>query len=135
MSKTVDNIAWSNKKNYRYVGDVSRASTSTSMYVNVHDKRDNGTYASIGWVLAVREDKDALPCVRRYSCWVLAVRGDIFLPIIRTHFLACEDVAGGSQQSGEENIIFQGKKDAVACMRPWAWCVPTVSLSRTVIFR
>ena len=51
------------------------------------------------------------------------------------HFLACEDVAGGSQQSRGESIIFEGKKDAVACMRPWVWCVPTVSLSRTVIFR
>jgi hypothetical protein len=61
--------------------------------------------------------------------------GIIFLPVIRTHFLACEDVAGGSQLSGGENIIFQGKKDAVACMRPWVWCVPTVNLSRTVIFR
>ena len=28
-----------------------------------------------------------------------------FLPIIWTHFLACEDVAGGSQQSGG-NIFF-----------------------------
>ena len=57
------------------------------------------------------------------------------MPVIWTHFLACEDVAGGSQQPGGENIIFQGKKDAVACMHPWAWCVPTINLSRTVIFR
>ena len=57
------------------------------------------------------------------------------MPVIRTHFLACEDVAGGSQLSGGENIIFQGKKNVVACMLPWEWCVPTVSLSRTVIFR
>ena len=28
-----------------------------------------------------------------------------FLPIIWTHFLACEDVAGGSQQSGG-NVFF-----------------------------
>ena len=56
------------------------------------------------------------------------------MPVIRTHFLACEDVAGGSQLSGGENIIFHGKKDAVACMGPWAWCVPTVSLSHTVSF-
>src|SRR5215216_6434594 len=53
----------------------------------------------------------------------------IFLPGIRTHFLACEDVAGGSQLLGGETIIFHGKKDAVACMRPWEWCVPTISLS------
>ena len=29
----------------------------------------------------------------------------MFLPVIWTHFLACEDVAGGSQQSGG-NIFF-----------------------------
>ena len=42
---------------------------------------------------------DALPCVRRCSWWVPAVRGRIVF-FARTHFLACEDVAGGSQQSG-----------------------------------
>ena len=47
-----------------------RASTSTSMYVHVHDQNDNATYASTRWVPTVRQ------------------------------FLACEDVASGSQQSG-----------------------------------
>ena len=47
-----------------------RASTSTSMYVHVRDQNDNATYASTRCVPTVR------------------------------HFLACEDVAGGSQQSG-----------------------------------
>ena len=42
---------------------------------------------------------DALPCVRRCSWWVPAVRGANHF-FARTHFLACEDVAGGSQQSG-----------------------------------
>src|SRR3954463_2580900 len=46
------------------------ASTSTSMYVHVCDQNDNATYASTRWVPTV------------------------------THFLACEDVAGGSQRSG-----------------------------------
>ena len=46
------------------------ASTSTNMYVHIHDQNDNATYASTRWVPTVR------------------------------HFLACEDVAGGSQQSG-----------------------------------
>ena len=32
--------------------------------------------------------------------------GESFFALIWTHFLACEDVAGGSQQSGGENIIF-----------------------------
>ena len=57
--------------------------------------------------------------------------GIIFLPIIRTHFLACEDVAGGSQLSGRENIIFQGKKGyscmhaSMGVMRPH--CQPLMS--------
>ena len=45
------------------------------MYVHVRDQNDNATYASTRWVPTVR------------------------------HFLACEDVAGGSQQSGG-NIFF-----------------------------
>ena len=53
-----------------------RASTSTSMYVHVRDQNDNATYASTRWV-----------------------------PIVR-HFLACEDVAGGSQQSGGRIVYF-----------------------------
>ena len=53
-----------------------RASTSTSMYVHVRDQNDNATYASTRWVPTVR------------------------------HFLACEDVAGGSQQSGGRIIFF-----------------------------
>ena len=52
-----------------------RASTSTSMYVHIRDKNDNATYASTRWVPNVR------------------------------HFLACEDVAGGSQQSGGELLF------------------------------
>ena len=146
------------------------------------------------------------PQVSLPLCWVLASRGSIhFLCAIRRHFLACEDIAGGSdlsaggehfftkyggpsggsQQSGGKhffrkirwpvqwvpavswrNHYFPHNKEAlaaavdpsetlhvqytsdgsrslttltsprsIACMRPWAWCVPTVSLSRTVIFR
>ena len=52
-----------------------RASTSTSMYVHVRDQNDNATYASTRWVPTVR------------------------------HFLACEDVAGGSQQSEGRNTV------------------------------
>ena len=55
-----------------------RASTSTSMYVHVHDQNDNAMYASTRWVPTVR------------------------------HFLACEDVAGGSQQSGGESFFLPG---------------------------
>ena len=45
------------------------------MYVHVHDQNDNATYASTGWVPTVR------------------------------HFLACEDVAGGSQHSGGKHFF------------------------------
>ena len=45
------------------------------MYVHVRDQNDNTTYASTRWVPTVR------------------------------HFLACEDVAGGSQQSGGESFF------------------------------
>ena len=54
-----------------------RASTSTSMYVHVRDQNDNAMYASTRWVPTVR------------------------------HFFACEDVAGGSQQSGGRIVFFQ----------------------------
>ena len=53
-----------------------RASTSTSMYVHVRDQNDNAMYASNRWVPTVRQ------------------------------FLACEDVAGGSQQSGGRIVLF-----------------------------
>ena len=42
-------------------------------------------------------DCQALPCVRRCSWWVPAVSGAN--RFFRMHFLACEGVAGGSQQS------------------------------------
>ena len=53
------------------------ASTSTSMYVHIRDQNDNTTYASTRWVPTVR------------------------------HFLACEDVAGGSQQSGGKHFFHE----------------------------
>ena len=65
-----------------------RASTSTSMYVHVRDQNGNATYASTRWVPTVR------------------------------HFLACEDVAGGSQQSGG-NVFFHE-------IRLPVWWVPAV---------
>src|SRR3954463_13919223 len=45
------------------------------MYVHVRDQNDNATYALTRWVPTVM------------------------------HFLACEDVAGGSQQSGGRNMV------------------------------
>ena len=80
---------------------------------------------------------DALPCVRRCSWWVPAVRGRIVF-FARTHFLVCEDVAGGSQQLGGKrffreirlpvrwvpavrwrNHYFARNKEAFPCVRPW----------------
>src|SRR3989337_323368 len=63
-----------------------RASTLTSMYVHVRDQNDNATYASTRWVPTVR------------------------------HFLACEDVAGGSQQSGGRIIFLPGRTSLRAKM-------------------
>ena len=62
------------------------------------------------WVPAVRGANhffcpDALPCMRRCSWWVPTVGGRIVF--FRTHFLACEDVAGGSQQSGGRIVFFR----------------------------
>ena len=77
------------------------ASTSTSMYVHVCDQNDNATYASTRWV----------PTVTHFlACEDVAggsqqSGGRIVLFFARTHFLACEDVAGGSQQSGG-NVFF-----------------------------
>ena len=85
-----------------------RASTSTSMYVHVRDQNVNATYASTRWVPTVR------------------------------HFLACEDVAGGSQQSGARNTVadwwvpairwrnnyFARNKEALPCCGRGPSCQP-----------
>src|SRR3954470_208832 len=71
-----------------------RASISTSMYVHVRDQNDNTTYASTRWVPTIR------------------------------HFLACEDVAGRSQQSGGESFFFC--PNALPCVRRCSWWVPAV---------
>ena len=47
------------------------------------------------------------------------------VPTIR-HFLACEDVAGGSQQSGGRIILFLFSLDALPCVRRCSWWVPAV---------
>ena len=73
-----------------------RASTSTSMYVHICDQDDNATYASTRWVPTVR------------------------------HFLACEDVAGGSHQSRGRIVLFCFCPDALPCVRRCSWWVPAV---------
>ena len=68
------------------------------MYVHVRDQNDNATYASTRWVLTVREDKEALPWVRRCRWWVPSVRGKCF-------FAKYDGPSGGSQQSGGERFF------------------------------
>ena len=69
------------------------------MYVHVRDQNDNATYASTRWV----------PTVRHFlACEDVAggsqqSGGESFFS--RTHFLACEGVAGGSQQSGGKRFF------------------------------
>ena len=67
------------------------------MYVHVRDQNDNATYASTRWV----------PTVRHFlACEDVAggsqQSGGRIVSFARTHFLACEDVASRSQQSGGE---------------------------------
>ena len=72
------------------------------MYVHVRDQNDNAAYASTRWV----------PTVRHFlACEDVAggsqeSGGESFFPVIWTHFLVREDVAGGSQQSGG-NVFLQ----------------------------
>ena len=79
------------------------------MYVHVHDQNDNATYASTRWV----------PTVRHFlACEDVAggsqQSGGRIIFFARTHFLACEDVAGGSQQSGRR-IVFFARTHFLAC--------------------
>ena len=70
------------------------------MYVHVRDQNDNATYASTMWV----------PTVRYFlACEDVAggsqQSGERIIFFARTHFLACEDVAGGPQQSGGKRFF------------------------------
>ena len=72
------------------------------MYVHVRDQNDNAMYASTKWV----------PTVRHFlACEDVAggsqQSGGRIVFFARTHFLACEDVTGGSQQSGGRIIFFR----------------------------
>ena len=69
------------------------------MYVHVRDQNDNATYASTRWVPTVRH---FLVCEDVDGGSQQSGGRIIFF---QTHFLACEDVAGGSQQSGG-NVFF-----------------------------
>ena len=104
---------------------------------------------------------DALPCVRRCSWWVPAVRGECFfceirwpirrVPAVRwrNHYFphnkealpccgrgpSCQPLHVQYTSDGSRSLTMLTTPRSVACMRPWAWCVPTVNLSRTVMFR
>ena len=69
--------------------------------------------ASRGSIHFFVRNKEALPCVRRYSWWVRAVSGgNIFFVKYRGRF-------GGSQMSGGGNHYFARNKEAFPCVRPW----------------
>ena len=69
--------------------------------------------ASRGSIHFFVHNKEALPCMRRYSWWVRAVSGgNVFFAKYRGRF-------GGSQMSGGGNHYFARNKEAFPCMRPW----------------
>ena len=70
------------------------------MYVHVRDQNDNATYASTRWVPTVRH---FLAC-KDVAGGSQQSGGESFF---WTHFLACEDVAGGSQLSGGKHFFFK----------------------------
>ena len=87
------------------------------MYIHVRDQNDNATYASTRWV----------PTIRHFlACEDVAggsQRSGENHFIAQMHFLACEDVAGGSQQSGGQIVFFL---DALPCVRRCSLWVPAV---------
>ena len=72
------------------------------MYVHVQDQNDNATYASTRWVPTVRH---FLTCEDVAGGSQQSGGRIVLVFFARTHFLACEDVAGGSQLSGG-NMFF-----------------------------
>ena len=72
------------------------------MYVHVHDQNDNAMYASTRWVPTVRH---FLAC-EDVDGGSQQSGGESFCFFARTHFLACEGAAAGSRQSGGESFFF-----------------------------
>ena len=81
------------------------------MYTHVCDQNDNATYALTRWV----------PTIRHFLAYEDVAGGsqqsggESFF-FARTHFLACEDVAGGSLQSGGESFFLHGRTSLRAKM-------------------
>ena len=90
------------------------------MYVHVRDQNDNATYASTRWVPTVRH---FLACEDVAGGSQQSGGRIILFFFARTHLLACEDVSGGSQQSGGESFFCP---DALPCVRRCSWWVPAV---------
>src|SRR5215216_5693090 len=81
---------------------------STSMYVDVRDQTDNPTYGLTGWVPAVKEvRRHFLACEDMAGGSQLCGGESYFLRVIWTQFLACEDVACGSQQSQGKHFFMK----------------------------
>ena len=112
-------------------------STSTNMYVHVCDQNDKAMYASTRWVPTVTQFlaceyvasgsqqsggesffcPDALPCMRRCSWWVPAVRGKHFFHEIRWPVRWVPAVRW-------RNIYFARNKEALPCCGRGPSCQP-----------
>src|SRR4051812_41526584 len=78
------------------------ASTTTHAHLYIRrDQNDNATYASTRWVPTFRH---FLACEDVAGGSQQSGANHFFFA--RTHFLACKDVAGGSQQSGGRIVFF-----------------------------
>ena len=84
-----------------HASTTTRACLYIDQYVRTRSRPECQRYVRFD---QVGPDCQALPCLRRCSWWVPAISGANHF-FARTHFLACEDVAGGSQQSGG-NVFF-----------------------------
>src|SRR5215216_472424 len=62
---------------------------------------------------------------RQTTLHTLRLGGSQLLGRIRTHYLACEDIAAGSQLSGG-NHFFTRNMDTFLCVRRCSWWVPAV---------
>ena len=89
------------------------------------------THAATYWpwfILAERPiDRTYTFATRQTMLHTLRPGGSQLSGGIKRHFLACEDVAGGSQLSGEETF-FSRNKDALPCVRRYSWWVATCTL-------
>ena len=82
--------------------------------------------ASRGSIHFFVRNKDALPCMRRYSWWVRAVSdGNVFFCEIQRAFRWVRDVRW-------RNHYFARNKEAFPCVRPWTQLSAS---ARTVHFR